>query len=84
MACYRSKKLKKLKKAKEASCGICEAIEEVDCLQERGFQVAADGGYEKHVGHKIYEGYKLWRAMKSVLSNRGMWVNVNKTLHEVV
>ena len=48
-----------------------EPLEEVDCFKYLGSQVAADGRCEKDVVHRMNEGYRAWRALKSVLSNRG-------------
>ena len=45
-----------------------EPLEEVKYL---GSQVAADGGCERDVVHRINEGYRAWGALKSLLSNRG-------------
>ena len=33
-------------------------VDEVDCLTYLGSQVAADGGYEMDVVHKLNDGYK--------------------------
>ena len=44
-----------------------EALEEVDCFKYLKSQVAADGGCEKDVVHRINEGYRAWGALKSVL-----------------
>ena len=50
-----------------------EPIEEVDCFKYLGSQVipgvAADGGCERDVVHRMNEGYQAWGALKSVLSN---------------
>ena len=32
-------------------------LEEVDCFNSLGWQVAADGGWERDVVHRINEGY---------------------------
>ena len=34
--------------------------------------MAADGGCERDVVHRMNEGYRAWGALKSVLSNRGL------------
>ena len=34
--------------------------------------MAADGGCETDVIHRMNEGYRAWGALKSVLSNRGL------------
>ena len=41
-----------------------EPLEEVDCYL--GSQVAADGGCERNVAHRMNEGYRAWGALKSV------------------
>ena len=48
-----------------------ELLEEVDYFQYLGSQVAADGGCERDVVHRMNEGYRAWGALKSVLSNSG-------------
>ena len=35
-----------------------ESLEEVDCFKRPGLQVAADGGCESDVGHRMNEGYE--------------------------
>ena len=49
-----------------------EPLEEVDCFMYLGSQVAADGGHDRDVVHRMNEGYRAWGALKSVLSNRGL------------
>ena len=49
-----------------------EPLEEVDCFKYLGSQVAADGGFERDVVQRMNEGYRAWRALKSVQSNRGL------------
>ena len=44
--------------------------------------MAADGGCERDVVHRMNEGYRAWGALKSVLSNRGLWIKANKCLYE--
>ena len=46
-------------------------LEEVVCFKCPWSQVAADGGCESDVVHRMNEGYRAWEALKSVLSNRG-------------
>ena len=36
--------------------------------------MAADGGCERDVVHRMNEGYRAWGALKSVLSNRGLGI----------
>ena len=43
--------------------------------------MAADGGCERDVGHIMNEWY---RALKSVLSNRGLGIKAKKCLYEGV
>ena len=61
-----------------------EPLEEVDCLKYLGSQVAADGGCERAVVHRMNEGYRAWGALKSVLSNRGLGIKAKKCLYEGV
>ena len=46
--------------------------------------MAADGGCERDVLHRMNEGYRAWRALESVLSNRGLGKNAKKCLYEGV
>ena len=48
-----------------------EPLEEVDCFKYLGSQVAADGGCERDVAHRMNEEYRAWEALKNVLSNKG-------------
>ena len=61
-----------------------EPLEEVDCFKYLGSQVAADGGCERDVVHRMNEGNKAWRALKSVQSNRGLGIKAKECLYEVV
>ena len=61
-----------------------EPLEEVDCFKYLGSQVAADGGCERDVVHRMNEVYRAWGALKSVLSNRGLGIKAKKCLHERV
>ena len=61
-----------------------EPLEEVDCLKYLGSQLAADGGWERDVVHRMNEGYRAWGALKSVLSNRGLGIEAKKCLYEGV
>ena len=49
-----------------------------------GSQMAADGGCERNVVHRMNEGYRAWGALKSVLSNRGLGIRAKKCLYELV
>ena len=61
-----------------------EPLEEVDCFKYLGSQVAADGGCERDVVHRMDEGYRAWGALKSVLSNRRLGIKAKKCLYEGV
>ena len=61
-----------------------EPLEEVDCFKYLGLQVAADGGCERDVVHRMNEGYRAWGALKSVLRNRGIGIKANKIQYEGV
>ena len=60
----------------------CEPLEEVNCFKYLGSQVAADGGCERDVVHRI-RGRELG-ALKSVLNNRGLGIKAKKCLYEGV
>ena len=47
-------------------------------------QVAADGGCERDVVHRMNEGYRAWGVVKSVLSNRGLGIKEKMCLHQGV
>ena len=61
-----------------------EPLEEVDCFKYPGSQVAANGGCERDVVHRMNEEYRAWGALKSVLSNRGLGIKAKKYLYEGV
>ena len=61
-----------------------EPLEEVDCFKYQGSQVAADGGCERDVVHRMNEGYRAWGVLKSVLSNKGFGIKAKKCLYEGV
>ena len=42
------------------------------------------GRYERDVVHRMNEGYRAWGVLKSVLSNRGLWIKSKKCLYEGV
>ena len=44
--------------------------------------MAADGGCERDVVHRMNEGYRARGELKSVLSNRGLGIKANKCLYE--
>ena len=61
-----------------------EPFEEVDCFKYLGSQVEADGGCEMDVVHRMNEGYRAWGELKSVLSNRRLWIKAKRCLYEGV
>ena len=61
-----------------------DQLEEVDYFKYLGSQVAAEGGCESDVVHRMNEGFKGWRSMKSVLCNRGLGMKAKKSLYEGV
>ena len=54
----------------------------MDCFKYLGSQVAADGGCERDVVHRMNEGYRVCGALKSVLSSRGLRIKAKKCLYE--
>ena len=44
--------------------------------------MAADGGCERDVVHRLNEGYGAWGALKSLLSNCGLGIKAKKCLYE--
>ena len=46
--------------------------------------MAADGGCERDVVHRMNEGSRAWGVLKSVLSNRGFGIKANKYLYKGV
>ena len=56
----------------------------MDCFKYLGSQVAADGGCERDVVHRMNEGYSAWGEMKSALSSRELRIKAKKCLHERV
>ena len=61
-----------------------EPSEDVYCFKYLGSQVAADGGRERDVVHRMNEGYRAWGLLRSVLSNRGFGTKGKKCLYEGV
>ena len=59
-----------------------EFLEDVDCFKYLGSRVAADGGCERDVVHRMNEGYRAWGALQSVLlSTRGLGIMAKKSLY---
>ena len=46
--------------------------------------MAADGGCERDVVHRMKQGYREWGALKSMLSNRGLGIKAKKYQYEGV
>ena len=61
-----------------------EPLEEVGRFKYLGSQVAADGGCDRDVVHRMNEEYRTLGALKSVLSNRGLGIKDKKCLYEGV
>ena len=61
-----------------------EALEEVDQFKYLGSVIAANGGVEADVRHRVNEGCKVLGALKRVMKNRGLGMNVKKVLYEKV
>ena len=60
-----------------------KALEEVDQFKYLGSVIAANGGVEADVCHRVNEGCKVFGALKEVM-NRGLGMNVKKVLYEKV
>ena len=61
-----------------------EAFEGVDQFKYLGSVIAANGGVEADVRHRVNEGCKVLGALKGVMMNRGLGMNVKKVLYEKV
>ena len=61
-----------------------EALEEVDQFKYLGSVIAANGGVEADVRHRVNEGCKVLGALKGVMKNRGLGMNGKKVLYEKV
>ena len=61
-----------------------EALEEVDQFKYLGSVIAANGGVEADVCHRVNGGCKVLGALKGVMKNRGLGMNVKKVLYEKV
>ena len=46
-----------------------EPLEEVDCFKYLESKVAADGGCEMDVVHRMNEGYRSWGALKNLIDH---------------
>ena len=61
-----------------------EALEEVDQFKYLGSVIAANGGVEADVSHRVSEGCKVLGAVNGVIKNRGLGMNVKRVLYEKV
>ena len=61
-----------------------EAFQEVDQFKYLGSVIAANGGVEADVCHRVNEGCKVLGALKGVMKNRGLGMNVKEVLYEKV
>ena len=61
-----------------------EALEEVDQFKYLGSVIAANGGVEADVCHRVNEGCKVLGALKGVMKNRGLGMIVKIVLYEKV
>ncbi|WP_435316529.1 reverse transcriptase domain-containing protein, partial [Klebsiella pneumoniae] len=61
-----------------------EILEEVNQFKYLGSIIAAGGGVETDVSHRISEGCKVLGGMKSLMKNRGLGMNIKKVLYERV
>ena len=92
--CERRKLRVNVGKSKVGKCWRCrnggqmqmiingEPLEEVDCFKYLGSKVAADGGYEMDVVHRMNELYRVCGGLKSVLSKRRLGIKAKKCLYE--
>ena len=63
------------------ACATKRRTVRVDYYKYLGSQVAADGGCERDLVHRMNEGYRAWGALKSVLSNRGLGIKTNISVY---
>ena len=59
-----------------------EVLEEVECFEYLGACVAANGGIEMEVSHRVRKGYQAFGALKMVLKNRGLGMSAKRRLYE--
>ena len=61
-----------------------EALEEVNQFKYLGSVIAANSGVEANVHHRVNEECKVLGALKGVMKNSGLGMNVKKVLYEKV
>ena len=54
-----------------------DLLEEVNQFKYLGSVIAANGGVEANVCHRVNEGCKVLGAFKGVMKNRGLGMEVN-------
>ena len=59
-----------------------EVFEEVDRFKYLGLVIAASGGVEADMSHRVNEGCKVLGALKGVMNNRGLGMNIKNVLYE--
>ena len=59
-------------------------LEEVNCFKYLGSQVAADGGCERYVVHRMNRRNRAWGALESVQTKRRLGITAKKSLYEGV
>ena len=59
-------------------------VQEVDQFKYLGSVIAANGGVEADVHHRVNEGCKVLGALKGVMKKRGLEMNIKKVLYEKV
>ena len=57
-----------------------EALKEVCQFKYLGSVIAANGGVEADVHHRVNEGCKVLGTLKGVMKNRGLGINVKKVV----
>ena len=57
-----------------------EALEQVEQFKYLGSVIAADGGIEADIKHRINEGSKVFGALKGIVGNRELRSIVKKVL----
>ena len=61
-----------------------EAPEKVNHFKYLGSVIATNSGVEADLRHRVREGCKALGALKGVMKNRGLGMNVKKVLYEKV
>ena len=56
----------------------------MDCFKYLVLQMAADGGCERDVVHRMNVWYRAWGVLKSVLCNSGLGIKAMKHIYQGV